>query len=276
MDIGDYYYKSIKGFEKNPNIAFPSLFGSVLIYAALFIGGLISFLVFTGPNLFNSSYVSPDTFNYSTITTVLIIALIIALFAVVVYSFIYASTIGMAKRIIKGERPEINVGLKYGKKYFIRVFLVNIILLILFILASLPFILGILLYTTFNLSFFFIIIGILITIFLYAIIEIIFIFTYQSVVTSKKSVLGSFKDSVHVFRKKPFEIFVVLIVNALIIGIISIFMLFFGLFFGLIPILGSILSAIVGIIINTLFLPYFTLVLTYLYMDIKEIPMQRD
>ncbi|MGB9936801.1 MAG: hypothetical protein ACPK7O_03720 [Methanobacterium sp.] len=273
MDIGDYYYKALNGFTNNPNLAIPTLVGNVLIYVTMFIVGTVSFLIFIGPELLNSSYISPDTFNYGTITTIIILIAIMAIIIGIIYSFIYASTIGLSKRIIEGQKPQLSIGLRYGKKFFVKLFLISIIMAILFILASIPLIAGIILDYTYGFTFLLTIIGMLISLALWVVIALIFVFTYQSIVVSKKSVIGAFKDSIYAFKKRLFEVIVVLIINGLIIGIISIALFLLGTFLSFIPLIGSLISAIINIIVNTLMFPYFILVLTYLYMDIKEMPM---
>lgn len=274
MDIGDYYSKAFKGFTDNPNLAIPTLVGTVLINIMIFIVAMVAFLIFLGPELLNNGSISPDTINYGSIATVLILAALVVIITGIIYSFIYASTIGMSKRIIEGEKPELNIGLKYGKKYLVKIFLVSIIIAILFILASIPIIAGIILDYTYGLVFILTIIGFLISLILYIVISMIFIFTYQSIVVCKKSVMSVFKDSINVFKKRPFEVLVVLIINGLIIGCINIGLLFIGAFLGLIPLIGSLLNVAITIVVNTLVLPYFTMVLTYLYMDIKGMELR--
>jgi hypothetical protein len=84
----------------------------------------------------------------------------------------------------------------------------------------------------------------------------------QSIVIGKKSIIGSIKESIKVFMKNKLQVFLVAIINlAIAIGI--------SFVLGLIPFVGSILNALTGIILT----PYFALVVTYLYMDVKdEIP----
>lgn len=273
MDIGDYYSKSFDGFAKNPNLAIPAFLGNVIIYVAVFLASIISFLVIAGPGLLNGNTISPDSVNYGSALTITVIIALIVLIMGITYSFIYAATIGMSRRIIEGEKPKLDVGLKYGRKYLLKIFLVSIILGILWILASIPIALGLIINYIYHTGFILTIIGLLVTLALYVLVGMLFIFTYQSVVIGKKSVLGSFKDSFKVFKKRIFEVVVVLIINAVIIGVINLGLFFAGAILGIIPIIGTIFSAILSIVIGTLILPYFTLVLTYLYMDLKEMPI---
>ena len=81
----------------------------------------------------------------------------------------------------------------------------------------------------------------------------------QSIVIGKKSTTGSIKDSANILMKNKLKVFLVAVINlAIATGI--------GFILELIPVVGSILNMLVQIILT----PYFILVITYLYMDVKE------
>jgi len=276
MDIGSYYSESINGFTKNPLLAVPTLVVYTLIQVITYLALFLGFFGLYGSDLFSlsqnptSALNTPDLGSLWIFTGIMILVLIVTW---VLSSFMYAATIGMSKRIVLGDKPELDVAWKKGKKYLLGILGVSIIMVILSIVAFIPFLVGIILlaiYPDNNLSIVGVIIGGLISAILIIALYLFFIFTYQSVVVHKKSIIGSFKESFKLVKKNFFEVIVVLIINALIIGAISIAVAFISAFFGIIPFVGWIIGAILGIIVNTIILPYFTLVLTYFYMDIKD------
>lgn len=273
MDIGDYYSKSINGFTKNPNIAIPILIFNILIYGVTFIGTIIMVFAFLGPNFLSNGNISPYMANIPDMGTIALFSIVLLVACIVlflIYSFVNAATIGMAKKIINGEKPELSVGLKAGKKYFVKIFVISIIMVILGVLTWIPLFIGLLVDRMYGLWPTLTIIGALITIIAYIALFFIFIFTYQSIVVGKKSVISSIKDSVKLIRKNLLEVLVVLIINAVILIGINALMFFVNMFLGIIPIVGAIISMILSIIVSSLTYPYFTLVLTYLYMDKKD------
>jgi hypothetical protein len=198
---------------------------------------------------------------------------VIVIISWIISSFMYAAIIGMSKRVVFGEKPDLGVALKYGKKYLLKILAVNFIFGILVLITVIPFVIGLILIIadpTNGLSILGLIIGGLITLILLAVVYLFFIFTFQSVIIGKKSIIGSFKDSFKTVKKNFFEVVVVLVINLVIIGAISLVTAFITSFLGIIPVVGMILGVIISILVNSLILPYFTLVLNYLYMDIKN------
>lgn len=278
MDIGDYYYKSFKGFKENPNLAVPSLVLNVLIYIIVFLGAFFSILMLAGSGYFSAGSITPNMLSNITAGSVILFALMIIVFGVIIgliSSFVYAATIGMSKRIIVGERPGLNVGLDYGKKYFLKIFIVSILLGILGLITFIPLILGVILDYMYGLGFILSLIGGIITVIGLIVLSLFFIFTYQSIVLGKKSIIGSLKKSMKLFRKNIFEVIIVLIINAVIAIGVGIIISLINTVLGFIPILGIILGIIINIVAYSLMYPYLTLVLTYLYLDTnEELPAQ--
>ncbi|MGF7118871.1 hypothetical protein [Methanobacterium oryzae] len=277
MDIGDYYSKSINGFTKNPLLAVPAFVGNILIYIITYGAMFLGIFSLYGSNIFDYSQNSTSALNNPDIGTssmflgVMIIVLIITW---IISSFISSATIGMSKRIVLGERPDLGVALKYGKKYLLIILAVSFIFGILVAITIMPLIIGIILIAvdpSSGLGIVGLIIGGLITLILMMFIFLFFIFIFQSVIVGKKSLIGSFKDSYKTVKKNIFEVIVVLIINALIIGTISIIVALITSFLGIIPIIGLILGIIISIIVNSVIFPYFTLVLNYFYMDLKGV-----
>ena len=272
MDIGSYYSRSIDLFAKNPMLAVPTLIGYILIYAITFIATLFLIFGVYGFNFmdYSPSFSSPD---WGVIWLSVGIIIVIGIITWIISSMIYAATIGMSKKIISGKSPDLGNGWKYIKKNLLKILGIYILEFLLALAACIPIILGVaavIFYPDNFLSIIGAFIGGLITLILIIAILIFLIFTYQSAIVGKKSIIGSLKESYKLVRKNFFDIIVVLIINAFVIGTIMTLLLFFNIIIGLIPFIGGIITAIIGIIVYTIIFPYFTLVLTYLYMDIKD------
>ncbi len=276
MDTGSYYSESINGFTKNPMLAIPSLIGHFIIYVVTYGALFLGIFGLYGSNIFNYNQTSTSALNTPDLGTSLIfigIMIMVIIIAWIISGIINAATLGMSKKIVLGEKPDLDVALKYGKKYLLKILAVSLIFGILIVISMIPLILGIILIatdsnTTLNLIGF--IIGGLITLILFIGVYLFFIFTYQSVVINKKSIIESFKESFKLVKKNFFEVIVVLIINAIIIAAIS-FVVGLGTgLLGIFPIIGFILGIIINIIVQALVTPYFALILTYLYMDLKD------
>lgn len=263
MDVAEYYSKSFKDFKENLNIAIPSLVGVVLTVVIMGIAGLIIIVGFLGVQTFISGIDYPGYVPNVSLTAVLIsllILIVVLILSLVINSFVYAATVGMAKKMLLGEKPGLDVAWEKGKKYFINILLVSIIAGIIAALLVVPLFLGIIL---FSVSYFvglvITILGVLILIFGFITLAMAFLVVNQSIVIGKKSIMGSIKDSVHVLMRNKLQVFLVTIINFVIaVGI--------SFIFGLIPIVGWFLNILAGILMT----PYFVLVLTYLYMDVKD------
>ncbi|MDI6725252.1 MAG: hypothetical protein QMD61_11470 [Methanobacterium sp.] len=262
MDISDYYSKSFDGFRENLIIMVPQLVGFVLFFLIGFIGALL-FILGLGPSLFAGQADPNNLASIFTLTNIVIFGVIgLFLFILIglISSFLGAATIGMAKKIIETGRSNLETAMEYGKKYFIRVFLVNIIIYILVILLAIPAIIGfVLLSLNSNMAFAVLIIGGLIFIVAGIFLALALAVVNQSIVVGSKSVIESIKDSFNVFWSNKLKVFVVSVINFVISFAI-------GMILGLIPYIGSFLTGIVNIAL----VPYFILVLTYLYMDLKD------
>lgn len=274
MDLSSYYSESINGFTKNPLLAAPTAVGYVLIYVFTFILTFLWIFGFYGSDILNySNSTMTSTPDLGAIWILMGIVALIFIITWIITSFIYAATIGMSKKIVLGEKPELDAALKYGKKYLLKILGVYIVEFILSAAASIPLILGIILLITYpgnSLSILGMMIGGLISVLLFIGIFVFFIFTYQSVVVGKNSIIGSFKESYKLVKKNFFDVLVVLIINALIMGTVIFLTFFINLFIGIIPFIGWIISTIISVIIYSITLPYFTLVLNYFYMDMKD------
>lgn len=266
MDIGDYYSRSFDDLKENLNIVIPSLVGTVLIILIMLAAALVIMFGFLGPQwsqLFINGMITPETVPDMTLTAavislLVIIATIILLF--IINSFIYAATIGMAGKILEGQKPDLEVAWKKGKKYFIKILAVSIIIGLIAAVLILPFILGLILFNVSEvLGLVVTVLGVVILTVGMILLALAFMVVNQSIVIGKNSITGSIKDSVNVFMKNKLKVFLVAIINlAIAIGI--------SFILELIPVVGSVLNMLVQIILT----PYFILVITYLYMDVKE------
>ncbi|MBI5680591.1 MAG: hypothetical protein HZC47_06855 [Methanobacterium sp.] len=270
MDIGDYYSNSIEGFRKNPKLAVPVLVGYIGMYVIALILGLIVIVALFGMGSLSTGQFNINSMNYTSIGTLFVFYLAILVIIFVISCCIAAATIGMSKKIINGEKPELDAGLKSIKKYIIKIALVSIIFGLILVVFTLPVVAGIAVDYMYGLFPALTIIGGLVAVCLWIVTYILFMFTYQSIIVGKKSVIGSIKDSVKVLKKNLLEVIVVLVINAVILLGIGALMFFINMFLGLIPIVGAFIGLILSLIVNSLTYPYFTLVLTYLYMDKKD------
>ena len=255
MDIGDYYSRSFNDFKKNLNIAIPSLVGIVLTFVIIIVAVLLGvFGAYFGS--VNGNLASPNLILVALFVLLIGIAIILSLF---IGSFIYAATIGMAKKIIEGKKPDLDVAWKYGKKYFLKILAVFIIIFILYFLLAIPAFLGlILLSISSSIGLVILVLGIIILIVGAIFMALALMVVNQSIVVGEKSIIGAIKDSYKLFMKNKLQVFLVGLIN-LVIGIAVSSL-------GFIPYIGGILNVIAEIIL----IPYFALVVTYLYMDLKN------
>ncbi|MEN4006360.1 MAG: hypothetical protein PQ964_03250 [Methanobacteriaceae archaeon] len=264
MDIGDYYSRSFDDLKENLNIVIPSFVGMVL-------ANLIMFIIFEflEPQLFINEMITPE-FHDMILTDVVIPSVLVTIVAVVINSFIYAATIGMAEKILKGQKPDLEVAWKSGRKYFIKILAVSIIMGLITAVLILPFILGLILINVFDiLGLAVTVLGVVILIVGIILLSLAFMVVNQSIVIGKKSIIDSIKDGVNVFAKNKLEVFLVAVINLVIVAAIYFVITIVAIDIGFVlesPYVGLILHKVVEIILT----PYLILVITYLYMDIKE------
>lgn len=271
MDIGDYYSKSIESFRRNWKITVPSIVASILT-VLLFIVGFFGIMAILAPNLsimgnFTSSIFSQ--INLNTLLTAGLILLIIEILIYVIDAFRTAATVGMAKQIIMDGSADLDTAWKDGIKFFPKIFVVSIIKTILTAVVAIPLILG--LYLIFNNMILggisALLIGSIIFFIGYILISLIFFVFNQSIVVGQKSIVDSIKDSYNIFWNNKLTVFLVALIN----GVIS---LGIGFILGIISmpltlVAGPFASQIVGLLVSIILVPYFTLVMTYMYMELK-------
>lgn len=275
MDIGDYYSKSIESFRRNWKIAVPQLVASTLTILS-FIVAFFLIIAILPLNLSDLGNITPSTFpqfNPNAVLTAGVILLIVEILIFVINSIRTAAIVGMAKQIIMEGSADLDVAWKSGIKYFPRIFAVSIIKSVLTVIIAIPLILGF--YLLFNYGSLeavsVLLLGSLIFIIGYILISLIFFLFNQSIVVGQKSVIGSIKDSFHVFWDNKLTVFLVAIINAVIssgIGyVLGLILTPLSLAAG--PIALQVVSQIGGLVISIILVPYFALVLTYMYMDLK-------
>ncbi len=271
MDIGDYYSKSIESFRRNWKITVPSIVASILT-VLLFIVGFFGVMATLSPNLSIMWNFAPPIFsqiNLNTLFTAGLILLIIELLIFVINAFRTAATVGMAKQIIMDGSANLDIAWKDGIKYFPKIFVVSIIKMILMVIVAAPLILSF--YLLFNKMILggisLLLAGSLIFFIGYILISLIFFVFNQSVVVGQKSVIGSIKDSYHIFWNNKLTVFLVALIN----GVIS---LVIGFILGIIftplaLVAGPFATQIAGLLVSIILVPYFALVMTYMYMELK-------
>lgn len=253
MDIGDYYSRSFNDFKENLNIVIPSLVGIVLMLIIIF--GAVFLGIFGAYFNSNTNLAAPDL---TMVTLIFVLIAIAVLIGILINVFVYAATIGMAKKIIERKKPDLSVALKYGKKYFLKILAVSIIIVFLYFLLAIPALLGaILLNISSMIGWIVLILGIIIFIVGAIILALALFVVNQSIIVGEKSIISAIKESYKLFMKNKLQIFLVALIN-FVIGVAV------GLI-GYIPYVGWLLNILAEIVL----IPYFALVVTYLYMDLK-------
>ena len=271
MDIGDYYSKSIESFRRNWKITVPSIVASILT-VLLFIVGFFGLMAILSPNLSIMGNFTPSIFSQINLNTLLTAALILLIIEILIYvidAFRTAATVGMAKQIIMDGSANLDTAWKDGIKFFPKIFVVSIIKTILTAVVAIPLILG--LYLIFNNMILggisALLIGSIIFFIGYILISLIFFVFNQSIVVGQKSIVDSIKDSYNIFWNNKLTVFLVALIN----GVIS---LGIGFILGIISmpltlVAGPFASQIVGLLVSIILVPYFALVMTYMYMELK-------
>lgn len=271
MDIGDYYSKSIESFRRNWKITVPSIIASIFT-VLLFIVGFFGVMAILSPNLSIMWNFTPSIFsqiNLNTLLTAGLILLIIEILIFVINAFRTAATVGMAKQIIMDGSASLDIAWKDGIKYFPKIFVVSIIKMILMVIVAAPLILSF--YLLFNNMILggisLLLAGSLIFLIGYILISLIFFIFNQSVVVGQKSVMGSIKDSYNIFWNNKLTVFLVALIN----GVIS---LVIGFILGIIftplaVVAGPLATQVAGLLVSIILVPYFALVMTYMYMELK-------
>jgi hypothetical protein len=271
MDIGDYYSKSLESFRRNWKITVPTVVASILTIL-LFVVGFFGVIAILSPNLSIMWNFTPSIFsqiNFNTLLTAGLILLIIEILIFIINAFRTAATVGMAKQIIMDGSASLDIAWKYGIKYFPKIFVVSIIKMILMVIVAAPLILSF--YLLFNKMILggisLLLAGSLIFFIGYILISLIFFVFNQSVVVGQKSVIGSIKDSYNIFWNNKLTVFLVALIN----GVIS---LVIGFILGIIftplaVVAGPLATQIAGLLVSIILVPYFALVMTYMYMELK-------
>ena len=271
MNIGDYYSKSVESFRRNWKITVPSIVASILT-ALLFIVGFFGVMATLSPNLSSIWNFTPAIFSQINLNTVLTAGLILLIIEILIYiinAFRTAATVGMAKQIVMDGSASLDIAWKDGIKFFPKIFVVSIIKIILTAVVTVPLILGF--YLIFSNAIIsgisLILIGSIVFLIGYVLISLIFFVFNQSIVVGQKSIVDSIKDSYHIFWNNKLTVFLVALIN----GVIS---LVIGFILGIVlmpltAVTGPFATQITGLLVSIILVPYFALVMTYMYMELK-------
>lgn len=271
MNIGDYYSKSIESFRRNWKITVPSIVASILT-VLLFIVGFFGVIATLSPNLSSIWNFTPAIFsqiNLNTLLTAGLILLIIEILVYIINAFRTAATVGMAKQIVMDGSASLDIAWKDGIKFFPKIFVVSIIKIILTAIVTVPLILGV--YLIFSNAIIsgisLLLIGSIVFLIGYVLISLIFFVFNQSIVVGQKSIVDSIKDSYHIFWNNKLTVFLVALIN----GVIS---LVIGFILGIVlmpltVVTGPFVTQIAGLLVSIILVPYFALVMTYMYMELK-------
>ena len=271
MNIGDYYSKSIESFRRNWKITVPSIVASILTIL-IFIVGFFGVMAVLLPNLSVMWNFTPPIFsqiNLNTLLTVGLVLLIIEILIFIINAFRTAATVGMAKQIVMDGSAGLDIAWKTGIKYFPKIFMVSIIKMILTVIVAVPLILGF--YLLFNniviggISL--LLVGSLIFLIGYILLSLIFFVFNQSIVIGQKSVIDAIKDSYSILWNNKLTVFLVALINTIISLAIGFIL---GIVFApLAVVAGPLATQISGLLVSIILVPYFALVMTYMYMELK-------
>ncbi len=271
MNIGDYYSKSVESFRRNWKITVPSIIASILT-VLLFIVGFFGVMATLSPNLSSIWNFTPAIFSQINLNTVLTAGLILLIIEILIYiinAFRTAATVGMAKQIVMNGSASLDSAWKDGIKFFPKIFVVSIIKIILTAIVTIPLILGV--YLIFSNAIIsgisLLLIGSIVFLIGYVLISLIFFVFNQSIVVGQKSIVDSIKDSYHIFWNNKLTVFLVALIN----GVIS---LVIGFILGIVlmpltVVTGPFATQIAGLLVSIILVPYFALVMTYMYMELK-------
>lgn len=266
MDLSEYYSKSFESFKRNPKIMVPQLVGTILTYliGGIFVSALLFW--FFGSDFSNilSTILTTGTMptdvnlpelNTSLLFIFIVLSIIIALVIAFIDAFVSAATIGMGNKIIKEGSSNLGFAWKCGRKYFLKIFLLSVVIGLIFLVLLIPIILGFI-------SPVLAVIGFIISFILGILLFLSMMVAEQSIVIGEKGVIEAIRESFDLWNNK-LTVFLVAVINVVISLVLG---LVLGFTLGFIPVVGSSLS---NIIISLLLTPFFALVTIYLYLNLK-------
>ena len=241
MGLLDYYGKGLILFKEN---------SAIVMLAVLLVG--LNLVVLEG--FFNGVMAHMDSF--SPLVYLGILSLIIL---ILVNIFIGVAVVGMTRNVLLDERVTLKTGWEIGKKYFLKILQLNIMIGAIAMLATL--ILGIaltLMVTTLyypNMPYEMICMGgIGLLICIYVLIWVFSIFAPQAVIIGEKGVIKAIKQSIHLVMNNKIKALI------LLISLILIYSLSF------IPVIGGVLNSI----LEPIFVIYLTIIITLVYLDLTQ------
>jgi len=253
MDIGDYYSRAFKGFTENPKLAIPTLFEQIFLLIITFLAMALLFFSVIGPEFLTTGKIHAN----STDPIALIVPIILFSITVMISSWII------------GERPDLSLGFRNGNKHFLKIMAVSLIIGLILLFFTIPILIGFFVDYTYGITPILTLIGALLSLILWLVTMVLFMFTSQSIVVCGESVIGSLKDSFRVLRENIFDVIIVLIINIIIALCVGFVFGIINMALSLVPIVGYLLSIILQVILACIINPFFVLVLTYVYMDKK-------
>ncbi|HHY01119.1 MAG TPA: hypothetical protein GX531_07100 [Methanothermobacter sp.] len=270
MDIGDYYSRAFKGFIENPKLAIPTLFEQIVILIITFLAMALLFFSVIGPEFLTTGKIHANSTDpIALIVPLTLFSITVAISSWIIGSYVSAATVGMSKSAINGEKPDLSLGFRNGNKYFLKIMAVSLIIGLILLFFTTPILIGFFVDYTYGITPALTLIGALVSLILWLVTMVLFIFTSQSIVVCGESVIGSLKDSFRVLRENIFDVIIVLIINTIIALCIGFVFGIINMALSLVPIVGYLLSIILQVILTCIINPFFVLVLTCVYMDKK-------
>ena len=247
MDIGDYYSRAFKGFTENPKLAIPTLFEQIFLLIITFLAMALLFFSVIGPEFLTTGKIHAN----STDPIALIVPIILFSITVMISSC----------RKIFFQLAQAN--------HFLKIMAVSLIIGLILLFFTIPILIGFFVDYTYGITPILTLIGALLSLILWLVTMVLFMFTSQSIVVCGESVIGSLKDSFRVLRENIFDVIIVLIINIIIALCVGFVFGIINMALSLVPIVGYLLSIILQVILACIINPFFVLVLTYVYMDKK-------
>ena len=274
-DIEDILVNGYRTWRKNLILGVPHLLDLIASIIVLIISLILMIFIVVLPLL---SQITRGRFDLSLITFPVLLLLIVLILVTVfllllITSFFSAGAIGMTRRAIETGKTTMSEMIDYGKKKFISLFFVNIIILLLTILGFLFFIPAVIAFLSklINVGLSLLILSFAVWMLYLTTLEIILIFVPYAVVVSDLGAIEGIKKGYRIFMENKLSIiflwFITLAIGwgcSLIINAITSFM-------GILPCIGTLINIVIWLLyfgfLVMVITPLSTVWWTRLYLD---------
>jgi hypothetical protein len=279
-ELGSIIKKGFETWKENLTICIPfvlSFFLTIIVLMLIIGGALLATFPSLEPYLSTLDGATPESVPqllapmFQHIVVIVIAVIIAVIIALLINAFFFAGAIGMANEATRKGRTSISEMIDYGKRKFLSMFFVNIIIALIALIGFvfvLPGVFAILPAITSSqtqpdvTTFASLALGILIMIVYIAVVSIIFALPPYAVVMDDIGAIEGLKRGFSQFMKNKLNVFVLwLLVFAIAVGA--------SVILGSIPYIGQMISIVVSVIIIQ---PLSVIWWSRLYLSIKEPP----